>query len=90
MRLEEDKTVRSLARAIIAIKHPVIERFRWTLYSSHATRREAEDRAKTVRKVYRKARIRIIPEAAVKIVNEAHKQAGMRSPGFRKYGVYHP
>jgi hypothetical protein len=63
-----------------SINHPKIEGKRWSLYSSHNTKREAEDRAKTVRKFYKRACIR-------KISRQARKTVGSKSGDW---GVYHP
>lgn len=62
----------------------------WVLYSRHSTKREAEDRARTVRKVYGKARVFVIPKWTADVENKQRKLIGYRPMEYRKYGVYKP
>jgi hypothetical protein len=64
-----------------SLVNPKIDGKRWQLHSTQATKSEANIRAKTVRKVYGKARIRKLSEPAKEI-------AGRTKLG--KWGVYHP
>ena len=71
----------SMLQAEREVINPMINGKRWQLYSTHRTKKEAEARAKTVRRVYKQARVRIIPQKAKEIAKRTN---------FSKYGVYHP
>lgn len=59
--------------------NPKIDGRRWQLVSTHDTKSEANDRAKTVRRVYSKARIRRLSALARKLTGRV---------GFGRWGVY--
>jgi len=71
----------SMLKAEQAVINPMIEGKRWQLYSTHDTKKEAESRAITVRRVYKKARVMVIPQKAKEIAKRTT---------LSKYGVYHP
>ena len=68
-------------KAELSVMYPRINGYRWRLVSSHDTKKSAEERATTVRRVYGKARVRRIPESAKKITGRT---------AFGTWGVYRP
>ena len=68
-------------QAVQSLINPKIEGRRWQLFSTHDTKSEADSRAKTVRRVYGKARVRRLSELAKKTTGRAK---------FGKWGVYQP
>ena len=71
----------SMLKAEQVVINPIIAGKRWQLYSTHDTKKEAESRAVTVRRVYKKARVMVIPQKAKEIAQRTK---------LSKYGVYHP
>ena len=61
--------------------NPKIEGKRWQLVSTHDTKSEAVSRAKTVRRVYGKSRVRKLSDLAKKMTGRVK---------FGKWGVYQP
>lgn len=78
----------TIREATIAINNPMLYGKRWSLYSSHDTKKEAQDRAKTLRKVYKSSRVRLIPAKAKLRFDIDMLRVNGRLSGHRKWGAY--